>query len=625
MPHSSNIRYIGTPKKRYQKPDYRQELREEAERERAEWLERQMRKIYFKDEVDQVLTNRRSEYSDERLIADFKESDQPLHPIPKDYNYDRAVKMTTEHFRPARTLNPVHYPDLRYYPWPLSISAETPWTSEGFRFVPAFRDLDSETTKPKFGGAKQRAEKWKRFAQFVHRNFGSGTINVLQYLKLKQRFGLIDNSRTTFHNLYDEMFQYNRGRVHNIKDGEGAFWKDGEPQPYFWNMLHARSHVVGKDEPDKIRAVFGATKLLLMIELMFIWPLQASYLNGGSGRMLWGYEMTRGGWKKLYNEMHKWQPFNTIIGIDWSKFDKRLLHELIDQVHQIWRSYFSFERYEPTSKYPNAKTDPARLERLWRWMCHAIRRTPIMLPNGELWEWFWNGFGSGYQQTQLMDTFCNCIMVYTCLSALGINIESDRFWSKFQGDDSLIGILERMYFIYGNHFLDMLAESAMHYFNAKLNVKKSDIQNKVTGMTVLSYSNKFGICSRTEEDLLRHLYFPERERDYAKLAASAVGLAIAAGGEHERFHRLCEKIFVHITKKWNLQPKWKAIQWMIRAHHFGSEEELYRAKFPDRLKLMAEVYSYKERSESEKQRQWPTYAKEEGDFYFLEPVLPVSV
>jgi len=311
--------------------------------------------------------------------------------------------------------------------------------------------------------------------------------------------------------------------------------------------------------------------------------------------------------------------------VDWSKFDKRLLHELITYVHNIWRSYFSFERYERTSKYPNAKTKEERLEALWEWMTTCIRETPIMLPNGELWEWTRNGFASGFQETQLMDTFANAIMVYTCLLALGVNIEHEHFWSKFQGDDSLLKFMENMFLLYGNNFLDMLAKAASFYFNAKLNAKKSEIQNKVTGMSVLSYSNKFGICSRTEEDLLRHLYFPERDRDYAKLAASAVGLAIASGGEYERFHKLCEKIFTHITIRWGLAPKWKAIEWMVRAHFYGSMEDLARVDFPTQLSLQASVYQYVSRKESEKQRQWPTYGKEEEDFYFLDSVQEIPV
>jgi len=174
--------------------------------------------------------------------------------------------------------------------------------------------------------------------------------------------------------------------------------------------------------------------------------------------------------------------------------------------------------------------------------------------------------------------------------------------------------------LYGNNFLDMVAASALFYFNAILNVKKSIVQDRVTGMTVLSYSNKFGICSRSEEDLLRHLFFPERARDYAKLAASAVGLAIASMGEHDRFHRLCEKIFKHITEEFHLEPNWKALAWMVRAHMVEDIKDLKFGKFPDQLRLQAKAFIYEPRGFREMEKQWPTTPQIEGDFHFLKAI-----
>jgi hypothetical protein len=45
--------------------------------------------------------------------------------------------------------------------------------------------------------------------------------------------------------------------------------------------------MVKSDKPDKIRAVFGVPKLLLMVENMFIWNIQKEYLNKGKGSLLW--------------------------------------------------------------------------------------------------------------------------------------------------------------------------------------------------------------------------------------------------------------------------------------------------------------------------------------------------
>jgi len=461
---------------------------------------------YSKEEINQVLTNRRSDFSDKALIEDFFSTEQPKWLIPKDEHYYLAVKITRDNFKPHSKVHPISFPDLRYYPWNLVPSAEAPWNLPSFLFVPFESGYDWKDNV------------WKHLKRVVSKYW-----DVRSWLRYKQEIGEIRDDTPNFHNLYNELFVYNRTLVHQIKYGFSRFWtRLGEPKTYYWNTLHARSHVVASDEPDKIRAVFGAPKLLLMIENMFIWVLQALYLNEGLGRMLWGREIMKGGWIKLYNEILQHGTPNTYLSIDWSQFDKRLLFEIIDEVHDIWRSYFDFNSYTPTSFYPHAKPkDVGTIEKLWKWMCYSIKFNPILLPNGDIYQWSYNGFGSGYQQTQLMDSFANMIMILTCLSAMGINILSEQFWIRIQGDDSLVTFYEQVYVIYGPDFLTMLSNTAHFYFNAKMNVKKSQILDKLNGLTVLGYFNIYGLPYRTDEDLLRHLYFPEKAQDWTRLAASA--------------------------------------------------------------------------------------------------------
>jgi len=395
-------------------------------------------KFFSEDEIKQVLTNRRSDFSDEAVISDFFKTEQPWHPIPKDEHFTKAVQMTKDSFKPTEVLYPVAYPDLRYYPWTLPVSAEAPWNLNDFKFVPFQTTYD--WADPAWSYFKGKVSKYFR---------------VREWLRYKQAVGIIRDDTPNFHNLYNEMFVYNRSLIHEIKYGSRNFWtEDGTPIPYYWSTLHARSHVVSSDEPDKIRAVFGPPKLLLQDENCFIWQMQRCYLNGDEGRMLWGREIMKGGWKKLMREIETGGTPNTVLTVDWRQFDKRLLFELMSTVHSIWRSYFSFERYAPTSFYPNGRPkDPFHIERLWKWMCYCIFFTPILLPDGRLYQWTYNGFGSGYQQTQLMDSFGNMIMILTCLSSLGINIRSDRFWIRVQGDDSLVTFFERVYIYTDQVFL----------------------------------------------------------------------------------------------------------------------------------------------------------------------------
>jgi hypothetical protein len=441
---------------------------------------------------------------------------------------------------------------------------------------------------------------------------------------------LIPNTAINFHNLFNEIFEHNRYLTHLIKNpdetnlfGDWQPWdKNGEPVPYYWNTLHARAHVVGADEDDKIRAVFGATKLLLMVENMFIWQLQRIYLNEDKGRLLWGREMMKGGWKRIWKEMFEEKRGNGYLSIDWSQWDKRLPFELMDVVHDIWRSYFDFNFYAPTSFYPNATPSQGEesIENLWKWMCYSIKHTPILLPNGELYKWNHSGFGSGYQQTQLMDSFGDAIEILTCLSAMGINIESPAFWYRIQGDDSLIKFLEQMFAIYGPNFLDMLAQCALHYFNAKLNVKKSQFRKHLNDISVLGYFNRFGIPYRTDEDLLRHLYFPEYPQDLGKLAATAIGLASASCGCSERFLSVCRDILRRVKKR-EFTIQYNALEWMVRAGMIESIDQLINVEIPDRLDLLSNAWTPTYRNETQRQKLWPTRPGSRGRFYFIEPPL----
>jgi len=561
-------------------------------------------KYFTIDEIKQVLTNRRSDFSDSAVISDFFGTEQPHHEIPVDDCFIQAIKYVTDINRPPYPLYPIAYPDLRYYPWHLPVSAEAPWNINDFKFVPFVTAYDWHD------------DIWTRFKNKISKYF-----RPREWLRYKQAIGMITDDSPTFHNLYNEIFVYNRALVHGIKYGSRAFWtEDGHPIPYYWNTLHSRSHVVSADEPDKIRAVFGATKLFLQVENCFIWQIQRSRLNDDVGNMLWGREIMKGGWKKLKREIECQGAPNTVLAIDWSQWDKRLLFQLIDIVHAIWKTYFDFSQYQPTSYYPNGKPkDINHIERLWKWMCHCVKHTPILLPDGRLFKWTYNGFGSGYQQTQVMDSDANSIVILTCLCAMGINIWADGFWIRVQGDDSLVSFFERAYDIYGPAFLQRLADCAMYYFNAKLNVKKSKIGKRLTGMTVLGYFNINGIPYREEEDLLRHLFFPERDQDWTRLAASAIGIAMADCGRHERIYNLCYDIWFRLVKIRKVTPRFSALRWMERAGMIERAEALSGSEFPKRIHLTAQTWGEPTRDESAKQRLWPTKPGPAGNFYFISP------
>ncbi|UWK02071.1 RNA-dependent RNA polymerase [Fusarium poae partitivirus 3] len=514
---------------------------------------------------------RRSATDTEAGENDFLKTDLPYHDVPRDFHYKRALKVVEKMFRPHRRLKPIAFPDLRYYPWTLSTSAEAPYTESTY---------------------------WQnRIAQ-------------------KQSEGDIDNARLSFHNLYNEIFHINRQLVHDIKYGRTPFWTtNGEPVPYEFTYLHSRSHMVKSDKPDKIRAVFGVPKLLLMVENMFIWNLQREYLNSslGSSPLLWGFETIRGGWMKLLNKLTG-KSFNTVLSADWSGFDHKALHEVIDDVHDIWRSWFDFDQgYEPTISnthdYSDTKSREEQIDRLWTWMCHAIKHTPIKAESGNMYLWQWNGIASGFQQTQLLDSFVNAIYLLTCLSSAGINIESEHFTALFQGDDSITTFPE----IIPDYkaFIATLTFEAKRRFNADLSPDKTTIGPSPDDVEVLSYGNTSGIASRSPAELLAHLLYPERPRRAPEAAAAAAGIAQAAMGCSSQVFNTCQDVYNFLVNQIGVKPEWK--EW---SPNKITPYSMNVQKFPTFTETFLQNFDKRERDAHDRNLLWPSKPTGNG-FHFL--------
>jgi hypothetical protein len=375
--------------------------------------------------------------------------------------------------------------------------------------------------------------------------------------------------------------------------------------------------MVKEDKPDKIRAVFGVPKLLLMVENMFIWNIQKDHLNRplGTSPLLWGYETIRGGWQKLIRTLIS-KPFNMIISADWSGFDHKALHEVIDDVHDIWRSWFDFDQgYEPsksdTHDYTDTKSREEQIDRLWTWMCHAIKHTPIKAESGNMYQWLWNGIASGYQQTQLLDSFVNAIYLLTCLSSLGINIEGEHFQAFFQGDDSICAFPEMI--ADKKAFIEKLAKEAKRRFNADLSSDKTTYGDTTDDVEVLSYGNRSGIATRDPAELLAHLLYPERPRKAGEHAAAAAGIAQAAMGCSRNVYDVCKDVYNFLVNTMEIEPQWKEYD-----SNRITPYSMHVQEFPSFQQTFMQNFDIRVRTESDRQRLWPTRPTGNG-FHFTKP------
>nr|QLC36801.1 RNA-dependent RNA polymerase [Sarcosphaera coronaria partitivirus] len=528
---------------------------------------------------------RRSEGKDSMAEKDFLRTDVPEHKIKRDFHYKRALKVIKKMFKPSRLLKPISFPDLRFYPWTLNVSAEAPFTIH---------------------------KKWE------------------EKIRQRQSEGEDIDGTLSFHNLYNEIFELNRHLIHQIKNKEPGFWNpDGTPKPYWFSTLHSRAHLVKTDDEDKLRAVFGVPKLLLMAENMFIWNLQKEYLNQKvQSPLLWGFETFRGGWMKLLTRLKSLKN-NSFISGDWSGFDRFAPHEIIDDVHDIWRSYFTFEDgYEPTYSlqhpegtrlgYPTSYTKPERLENLWTWMTYSIKHTPIRGFSGTLYQWNYNGIASGYQQTQLLDSFVNGIMLLTVLSEHGINIEGKDFVLLLLGDDNVSAFPERDIELYGQQFVEKISRSAKLRFNETLSVTKTTYGTTTNDIEILSYRNRNGIAYRDPANLLASLLYPERPRTLEATASACIGIATASMGCSHEVYNACYDAFHFLVYELKKSVDVQALRqyYSVRGIPLTSIQSI-STDFPSYEETFAMNFSGIVRTEEDKQLLWPTKPTGTYGFYFL--------
>jgi hypothetical protein len=484
------------------------------------------------DEFQFIKSNfRRSPWSSEALDKDIEKLNSEEHTVIKDEHYWKAIAKTREIFSPKETLFPVHFSDLRHYPWELSTNVGAPFNSS-----PSWQSFVKHKVNPDYTVPTEYKDK---FTDFKHRR------DLFEEAHPGTHLDAVDE-RMTKHNLYTEIFMINRTHIHDIKNG-----KTQTPQGHdfrFWNIAFARQHLVESDEENKVRLVFGAPWLLLMAECMFIWPFMASLLSRGEhSPMLWGFETMLGGWSRIYSWVHRTLVLGSVFLLDWSGFDRFARHTVIRDIHShVIRPYFDFSSYWPTKDYPQSPADPARIENLWNWMTNAVLSTPLMLEDGTLIRFQHSGIYSGYLQTQLLDSIYNCIMIYTILSSLGFDI--DNIHLKVQGDDSIILFLFHFVYLLSISFLTMFTARAKKYFGSVVSTLKSKLLPSLEGAEVLKYQNHATMPFRNELQLLAMLRYPERRSDLASLKARCIGIAYADCGQHPRVYQICEDIYNFLSQ-----------------------------------------------------------------------------
>lgn len=512
--------------------------------------------------IDDYRRSTTDTYDSETFFLNY---DVPQFDIEDDDLLEQALNAVTEHFRPKRKIRPVHFCDLKEYPWNLSTSAERPYTNN---------------------------------------------VILRKHIEELHSSGLLPNAKLSFHNLFNWIFGKERNRIHAIKEGK--------PPNYDYITMHQKTALIKQDAPNKVRSVFGVPKLLIFAEAMFFWPLFREYLDEGHSPLLWGYETLNGGWLKLATEVHaRGLQSNYWGSLDWKSFDMRFYYWLNRKIRAKQRSYFDFDHgYIPTSEYTEEKmnreaeplnqqrTTPQseRLQRLWDYCLDAIENSPCILPSGRVYTRKFAGQPSGIFTTQFGDSFYNAVITLTTLLEMGYDITS--LFYKTLGDDILFILLCLIPSHQHENWIRRFSAIALRRFNAVVSLEKSKNGNGIHRASILSYINIYGLPYRQDTQLLSQLIYTKGRLDTPSRAmARAIGIAFAAGPFNPNVYRCCKAVYYHYHNL-GYEPNAKELLWMEQAHLLGPFQPVTSDYFPTKIEVHRRLTQIPTRTESDSNRYW---------------------
>ncbi|QED42863.1 ORF1 [Ambrosia cryptic virus 1] len=498
-------------------------------------LDRSFSRYLYEHEINYITSeHRRSDIDYDSILEDFLSGDIPPFEIPFDSHVENGIRCMVQAFQPPRPCRPTHILDVQSsYPYKWNVNAEPPFSTDDYFLK----------TRKTFGEFIQQHEYEHIDKDDFFRRHPNYESHDLIRTVVPPKFGYMKST----------IFTWTRRWHHIIKSGlknDTGLATTG----YFYNrfifpmLLHTKTAIVKKDDPNKMRTIWGASKPWIIAETMLYWEYIAWIkLHSGVTPMLWGYETFTGGWFRLNHLLYCGLLKKSFLTLDWSRFDKRSYFSLIYRIMIATRNFFTFEEgYVPTHavpSHPNWNRDKAdRLERLYIWTLENLFKAPIILPDGRMFRRRYAGIPSGLFITQLLDSWYNYTMLATLLSALGFN--PDLCIIKVQGDDSIIRLSTLIPEEAHVKFMSKLVELAEYYFNATINVKKSQISNNLNGCEVLSYRNHNGLPHRDEIAMLSQFYHTKARDPTPEITmAQAIGFAYASCGNHKRVLWVLEDVY----------------------------------------------------------------------------------
>lgn len=353
-------------------------------------------------------------------------------------------------------------------------------------------------------------------------------ITFKEYLQNRFKSGEIPNSYPTKGNGLPYILCKEKTTINEIREGKRSY------EQTHHSRVHSKSPLTTVDK-RKLRLIAGTPMTTIYIEIMLVHALNV-HLQRNKNAIAWGYETYKGGLVRLADEF---KSYNSFISLDFSAFDKRIPHWLIKDIHTVWKSLSSLDKYySDPSTVRTLFANKSETERLWQYMTDAATIERLIMPDGHMFQRVHSGFGSGLYQTQLLGSHANFVMINAAMLYCGFS--PDSFELKVLGDDSVIA------FNYNGSLQGLLGKITnylMKEFNAVVNVEKSVAYTGVRNLQFLSYKLINGEVRRVKNDLLGRLLYPEKDNSSLKnIKTRTLGMMIANFGFDEKIHKVCVKI-----------------------------------------------------------------------------------
>lgn len=238
-----------------------------------------MTKFLYREEIDLIENDyRRSEMTEDAILADFFANDVDPHDIPEDEHLERGLQAMADAFRPPAKCKPAHIYDVQHhYPFKWQVNAEAPFSTDRYflQNLPTFKDV---------------FDRLNDLYEFMS----------IDWLR---RYGYKSNDENFLHNkvpakfgpMKETVFSWTHRWHHVIKSGFldlAGLTKDYyfEQRYIFPMLLHTKTAIVKSEDPNKMRTIWGCSKPWIIADAQFYWEYIAWIkLNHGKTPMLWGY------------------------------------------------------------------------------------------------------------------------------------------------------------------------------------------------------------------------------------------------------------------------------------------------------------------------------------------------